>query len=300
MLTRGVYPAAVTPFETKGSPDPLSMAKLLAWFESNGCQGAVLAGTNGEGPSLSAPEKRNLLQAANRGKGRLTLVLGIATSSLDEAKWLCRQAAAEEAAVLLMPPYYFREADQSAVSDWLAAVVESSTAPVVVYNFPQRTGVSLEPETLHRLSALESFAGVKDSSGAEANLVPYRQAIAERHLAFVGDETLLVRALQAGWSGTISGAANVLAGWLSQIVAEWPTDRESAETKFEILLPCITALRGKRQPATSKGLLKALGVLPADDVRLPLRPCDPQDVWDVADQVQTRLGLRFPNLPVRP
>src|SRR5688572_23691682 len=92
MLKPGVYPAAVTPFDEKGRVDMAGMARLLAWFEANGCVGAVLAGTNGEGPSLSATEKRDLIQHAVPLRGKLDLVLGIATPSLDEAIWLTRRA----------------------------------------------------------------------------------------------------------------------------------------------------------------------------------------------------------------
>src|SRR5690242_13518793 len=119
MLFPGIYPAAVTPFDSKGRVDMVSMAKLLAWFESGGCAGAVLAGTNGEGPSLSAVEKRDLLKASMPLRGKLDLILGVATCSSDEAIWLCKQAANDgAAAVLLMAPYYFREASDAGIAEW--------------------------------------------------------------------------------------------------------------------------------------------------------------------------------------
>ncbi|MEJ5170256.1 MAG: dihydrodipicolinate synthase family protein [Fimbriimonadales bacterium] len=301
MVEGGVWPASVTALGSNGRPDPAGQARLLAWFEASDCRGAVLAGTNGEGPSLSAPEKRDLLRDAMPARGRLGVVLGVATSSLEEARWSTRQAAALGAdGVLLMPPSYFREAPADAIADWLEAVVADSPCDVIVYNFPQRTGSAIPAETLARLARLERFAGVKDSSGDPSNLPAYRQAIGEGRVAFVGDETLLVEALRNGWSGTISGAANVLAPWLSAIVADWVADRESAEAKFELALPCIRALRAHPQPALSKALLHAMGVLPDPSVRLPLRPARTDTVREVARLLAERLGLRFPNLPDGP
>ncbi|MCX7800767.1 MAG: dihydrodipicolinate synthase family protein [Fimbriimonadales bacterium] len=301
MVDPGVWPASVTALSASDRPDPLGQARLLAWFEASGCRGAVLAGTNGEGPSLSAPEKRDLLRDALPARGRLGLLLGVATCSLEEARWCCRQAASLGAdGVLLMPPGYFREAPADAIADWLEAVVASSPADVVVYNFPQRVGQPIPPETLERLARLERFAGVKDSSGDPGNLRAYREAIGPGRAAFVGDETLLLEALRQGWSGAISGAANVLAPWLSQIVAEWAERRESAETKFELALPCIRELRSHPQPALSKALLHAMGVLPCPAVRLPLRPPDPEAVRRTARLLSERLGLRFPLLPDGP
>ena len=299
MLKPGVYPASVTPFDEKGRVDMAGVARLLAWFESNGCVGAVLAGTNGEGPSLSATEKRDLIIAAAPLRGKLDLILGIATPSLDEATWLTRRAEdAGAAAVLVMAPFYFRDAEESGIEEWFAKVLDSSPLPVLVYNFPQKTGVTISPELMGRLSVHKGFAGLKDSSGAVENITAYSGAVAGRDL-FVGNEELLIDALDAGWTGTISGAANVLPMWLSQIVAEYnehrtagaKITRENVEAKFELALPCITALRSHKQPALNKTLLHRLGVLPRPDVRAPLTPTDPAAVDQVANLLRERLGL---------
>lgn len=294
MIEPGIYPAAVSPFDAKGAVDMLGVAKLLAWFESNGCRGAVLAGTNGEGPSLSPVEKRDLLRDAMPLKGKLDLILGIATSSSDEAIWLCKQAHSSGAkAVLLMAPYYFRDASERGIAGWFELVMSRSPLPVIVYNFPQRTGFTISPELLCRLAAHENMAGAKDSSGEEGNLAAYKQAVGEKAL-FVGNETLLLKALESGWSGSISGVANVLPMWLSQIFEEWTTGRkESAETKFELLLPVLKKLRSHPQPGLNKALLHRANVLNLPDVRLPLMAPDDSSVQAAADLIRERLGNRF-------
>ena len=272
-MKRGVYPAAVTPFDEKGAVDYAGMARLLAWFASNGCTGAVIAGTNGEGPSLSGPEKRELIRATVpiAEKLGLEIVLGVASNSLDEAVWLCKQARdAGCSTVLLMAPGYFREAGEEGVEAWFRHVLDRSPVDILVYNFPKRTGITITPELMGRLATHERMSGLKDSSGSRENLLGYAEAAPGR-LMYVGDETLLAAALQAGWTGTISGAANVLPMWLSQIVAEWDQNQESAETKFELILPAIQALRGQSQPAANKALLARLGVLDGDRLRLPLQ-----------------------------
>jgi len=291
-LNRGIYPAAVTPFDEKGRVDMTSVARLLAWFESNGCKGAVLAGTNGEGPSLGAVEKRDLLREAMPLRGSLDLVLGIATSSTDEAIWLGKQASTIGAsAVLLMPPYYFREATECGVREWFETVISRAPLPVMVYNFPQRTGFTIRPELLQKLCAFENFVGAKDSSGDDSNLLSYKQAVGERTL-FVGNETLIINALKAGWSGSISGAANVVPMWLSQLVQDWDGNGiESAQAKFEILLPVLKQLRSQAQPALNKAILKAFNVLSLADVRAPLTEADPNSVQQTLTLIEQALGL---------
>jgi 4-hydroxy-tetrahydrodipicolinate synthase len=295
VVNPGIYPAVVTPFDEKGKIDMPGVARLLAWFESNGCAGAVLAGTNGEGPSLSAVEKRDLLQGAMPLRGTLDLILGIATPSLDEAVWLCKQAHNSGAtAVLLMAPFYFRDAAESGIEEWFLHVLEKSPLPVLVYNFPQKTGITLSADLMGRLSAHERFAGLKDSSGSRENLSGYKHAVAPSHSLFVGNEELLIEALDAGWTGSISGAANVVPMWLSQVLSAYrDSRREEAEAKFDVVLPCITALRSQKQPALNKALLHRLGVLPRADLRAPLSPAEPEGVEQVQQVITERLGLCF-------
>ncbi len=288
MLKRGVYPAAVTPFGPDGRIDMPGVARLLAFFESKGCVGAVLAGTNGEGPSLSAVEKRDLIKQAMPLRGTLDLILGIATPSLDEAKWLCEQGAkCGSEAALVMPPGYFREATESGIVSWFVALMEASPLPVIVYNFPQRTGIELTATMLNELSAHERMVGVKDSSGNFENLAAFKKAVSSKSL-FVGNETLLWQALGAGWTGSISGVANVLPGWLSQIVKESGT--ESGQVKFELVLPMIEALRSSLQPAMNKALLHLIGVLPCAGVRLPLTNALEVDARALQGVLEATLG----------
>jgi 4-hydroxy-tetrahydrodipicolinate synthase len=291
MLENGIYPAAVTPLDATGRIDMVSVARLLAWFESSDCKGAVLAGTNGEGPSLSAIEKRDLIRQAMPLRGKLELILGISTPSLDEAIWLCKQAHKDgAAAVLLMAPFYFREAGERAIAAWFEEVLRQSPSPVLAYNFPKRAGITLSAEMLSRLTAHDSFIGAKDSSGDPSNLTSYRQALGDKHL-FVGDETLLIDSLAAGWNGSISGAANVIPKWLSQITKEWfEGEEESARTKFQVALPAIERLRRGPQPALNKGLLKRAGVVGTGLPRLPLEPADPAEVEQVVAFLKQHLG----------
>ena len=265
-----------------------AMARLLAWFEAGGCKGAVLAGTNGEGPSLSAVEKRDLLRDAMPLRGKLELMLGVATPSLDEAVWLCKRADEfGAAAVLLMPPSYFREVSEAGIEAWFLHVLDRSPAPVLIYNFPKRTGITLSASLLARLGTHERMVGAKDSSGAVENLAAYADALPGK-LLYVGDETLLLQALEAGWTGTISGAANVLPDWLSTVISSFGT--ESGAAKFELLLPLIEAIRAQPQPAANKALLHRWGVLPRADVRLPLLGVESVD--ELSGFIESVIGRR--------
>jgi 4-hydroxy-tetrahydrodipicolinate synthase len=292
MLAPGVYPASVTPMTDDGRVDLPCLVRLLALFESQGCRGAVIAGTNGEGPSLGAIEKRDMARAAVAGRGNLDIVLGIATPSLEDAQWLASQASkAGVAALLVMAPSYFREATPDGIRRWFLELMDSVDARFVVYNFPQRTGIALDAATMGRLAEHDRMIGLKDSSGDPANLPAYAEALRGTGKGlFVGNETLLWDALEAGWTGTISGAANVLGRWLVQVIAEREQDPDAARAKFELVRRALEKLRGAPQPETNKALLHRIGVLPTPALRLPLTRGSDEAVDAVQGPIEALLG----------
>lgn len=299
-LVPGVYPAAVTPMTESGEVDLTSLARLLAFFEAAGCAGVVLTGTTGEGPSLSAVSKRDLIAAATRWPGRLAAILGIATPSLGEAIWLARRAAdAGASGVLVMPPFFYRDRSGDEMREWFLRFLDRCPLPAILYHFPRLSGFVMTPEWLSEIATHERVAGIKDSSGEPKNLLPFRQAVGAHRLAFVGDETLLVDALEAGWSGTISGAANVLAPWLVRIVEEWPRDRESARAKFTLVEPSVRLLRASPQPATYKAVLAAAGILEGAFVLPPATPADEAARDAVSRELHRSTGWG-PDRPVIP
>lgn len=247
---------------------------MLRRFEQAGCVGIVLAGTNGEGPSLSGSEKLGLLRVA-KSMSALDFILGVASASASEAAELCHGAKEEGAvAALVMPPSYFREAREEGLEAWFRLVLDASPLPLLLYNLPQRTGIALSPSLLSRLSGHPNCAGAKDSSGELANLEAFRAAMPGKAL-FVGDETLLYPALESGWSGTISGAANLVADRLVQVVREFALDRAAARSSFEALRDTLKSIRSHPQPATHKSALHAAGLLTSPMVLPPLLPIEP-------------------------
>ena len=138
------------------------------------------------------------------------------------------------------------------------------------------------------------FGGLKDSSGSFENLADYRHATKPEHALLVGNETLLLDALTAGWTGSISGAANLVPQWLSRIVLEWDDAllRESAKAKFQILKPVIEAIRSNGQPAMNKNVLEAWGVIADGAPRLPLQRPTQDSLATILTMLESTLGLR--------
>ena len=297
-LTMGVYPAAVTPFDESGAVDSASLARLVTYFDAAGCSGVVLAGTNGEGPSLSTFEKRDLVRTVQKVRNRLKVILGVATSSLTEAVWQANQAQKDGAdAVLLMPPMYFRSASESGILRWLKEVVDSTSIPILIYNYPKMTGTTLSLAAIEELARHPRIVGFKDSSGDAHNLRNYRSRVSDDKVLFVGDETLLLQALEAGWTGTISGAANLVPQWLSRVMSHWhATDQAETRAAYQLISPVLSYIRSCPQPPANKHVLQQWGVIGTAQPRLPLEQFDASDL---ALKLKQDLGLGEGNLGIR-
>lgn len=284
MIPKGLYPALITPFLPDGRLDHVTVAQLIAWHQDQGCQGAVLAGSNGEGASLSATERRDLLKEAKLTAGPMKLIFGLPTSSIDDVRWGLKQAASLQAdAVLLSPPSFFRRAPEEGVARWIRQALDWAETPVILYHNPPVFGVPLPLEWFEELASHPSCGGVKNSAADPALFAWMSERLKPDQAHFVGDETLLAEALNGGANGSISGAANVVPLWLSQIISRWPS--EDAQVKLELLMPVLKAIRSHPQPETHKSVLAGWGLIPSREPRLPLMAQDGVPVADLIKQV---------------
>ncbi len=265
MLT-GAYTALITPFDQSGEIDYPGVAKLLAWHESEGMDGVVVAGTNGEGPSLSAIEKRDLTKFAVKHAGKLKVIFGAGTCSLPEAIWLCNQAEKCGAnAALVLPPYYF-SATLDGIKIWFEVLAKSVTIPIILYNFPKNTKINLDISLVDFMFHFENVIGIKDSSGDMENLTNYLELGSKFNKSvLVGDEKLLLKNLESGGSGTISGLANSFPRLVSRQVDE------RSEVLQSLIDQAVANVKCFPQPAVHKEILNSKG-LPGGHVRPPLVP----------------------------
>lgn len=264
-LKAGVHVASITPFTAAGAVDAPVFARLLAHFEAHGAQGVVVAGSTGEGPSLSTPEKVQLYELAAASKGTLQITAGILVCSLDEALYLARQAhKAGCDAIMVAPPFYY-PASQEGLITFYRAILDASRLPVVLYNIPQRTRVKITPALVDALIDHPNLIGIKDSSGSPRALAQFARYTPRLRL-WVGEEKLFTRCLQRGGAGTISGLANV---YLPRLVRLYEAflhgeDCSGLQTLVDTAADAVDAFPA---PANFKHLLTHFGFPPS-----PTRP----------------------------
>jgi dihydrodipicolinate synthase/N-acetylneuraminate lyase len=205
----GTVAPVPTPLDAMQQLDPSALCRHLSWLADNGLDGALILGSNGEFPSFTIAERAAIAADAARCRAGLKLILNVGSCCLEEVHTLL-SVAADNAydAVLCPPPFYFRNAPEPGVAAFLRQVLDRSRLPVLLYHIPQLTGISLSTSLLARLADHPQLAGIKDSTGDEAELQRLRQAVPSARL-LVGHDALVATCRAAGGAGSISAVASL-------------------------------------------------------------------------------------------
>ncbi len=164
MKIEGVYPALLTPMNFDESIDTAGLRALVRWLLDRGVHGIFAAGTHGEAYALDREQRRILIEAVvDEVAGRVPVIAGAGAITTRQSIAFARDAERAGADALSLVTPYFIAPSQEELHQHLLTVAESVQIPSLIYNLPGRTGVSVEPETLARLSASPQIIGVKDS-----------------------------------------------------------------------------------------------------------------------------------------
>ena len=162
----GIIPPMVTPLLDDDTIDHAGLERLVEHLLAGGVHGLFNLGTTGEGPSLSHALRCQLIETTMaQVAGRVPVLVGITDTSFVESVELADFAAdVGSQAVVASTPYYFATA-QPELLEYLEQLVKAVSLPLVLYNMPQLTKVSFEPDTVRQALQWENVIGIKDSSG---------------------------------------------------------------------------------------------------------------------------------------
>jgi 4-hydroxy-tetrahydrodipicolinate synthase len=268
-----LFTAMVTPFEADGGLDAAGAAHLARTLWAGGSDGLVLAGTTGEGPTLSLDERHRLLDAVREAVPDCPIFMGTGHNSTATAvEWtrLAEQWGAD--GVMVVTPYY-NKPPQAGLRAHFAAVADATSLPIMLYNVPSRTGVHLEPGTAVRLMADHANVwAVKEASGLvqhAAELVAHAPA---GRRVYTGEDALLLPSLQVGAQGVVSVMSHVAAPVMRALIDSARGGRLPEAVRLADRLAAVAkALFLQANPIPLKWALGRLG-LPGGPTRLPLVP----------------------------
>jgi 4-hydroxy-tetrahydrodipicolinate synthase len=208
--------ALPTPLSRTLAPDPGALRAHLQWLASEGADGALVLGTNGEFPSFRLEERRRIAEAAASAESGLQLLLGVGSCAVDEVETLLEIAGSNGyVAALCPPPFYFRSAPRAGIAKFLHRVLDATPVPLLLYHIPGITGIPVDDELLEELAGHDTLAGVKDSSGSEDELLRLLAGLAHR-LYYVGHDRLVARCREGGGKGSITATANLAPGLVAE------------------------------------------------------------------------------------
>ncbi len=274
MKPEGAFVALVTPF-SNGQVDLRKVRELVDFHLAGGIRGFCPVATTGESPVVAKEEKAALIRAVvERVRGRALVFPGTGTNDTRgtiEQTRMARELGADGA--LLVTPYYNKPTQEGLFRHFEAVARAVPSFPLILYNVPGRTGVSMTPETTARLSRIRSVVALKDASGRVEQVTQVRALCDIAILS--GEDALTYPILCLGGRGVISVAANVIPREVSRMcAAALKGDVRLARSIHERFHPLFDALFIETNPIPVKTALKMMGKLNGE-LRLPLCEMSP-------------------------
>jgi dihydrodipicolinate synthase/N-acetylneuraminate lyase len=261
-VLKGALAAAVTPLRDEGEAlDEGAFAPYLDYLAAGGLDGILALGTTGEGILLSPEERRRAAELfVEAAGGRVQAAVHCGAQTTADTVALAAHAAevGADAVAVIGPPYYALD-EEAIVRHFAAAAQACAPLPFYLYEFRARAGYSIPPAAIERLRELApNLAGLKVSNQPFEEVEPY---LVEGLDVFVGAESLVLRGLENGAAGAVSGLAAVFPAEVALLVHERSGD----------VGPLRASLERFPFQAAAKFCLGQLGVPVREDVRAPLR-----------------------------
>ena len=274
----GTFTALVTPFRN-GEVDVEALEGMVEFQIQHGVSGLVPCGTTGETPAMSEAEDRLVVETVVRVTNRrVPVIAGTGSNSTDMAIKYTKMAQEVGADGSLQVTPYYNKPNQEGMYRHFAAIAESTDLPLVLYNIPGRTGVTISAETLARLAEIPNVVGVKDSTLSMNMIADVVSLCGEEFDVLSGDDPMTLPLVALGGRGVISVASNVAPGAVSGLVkalmeGDWERGRE---LHYE-LLPLFRTLFIETNPIPVKTAASLLGLC-SDEMRLPLVPMEGENL----------------------
>ena len=270
----GAATAIVTPMTAEGV-DYEQFGRLIDWQIEAGIDAIVVAGTTGEGSTLTDAEHKEVIRyCVRRVAGRVPVIAGTGSNDIAYAISLTKFACEVGAdAMLLVTPYY-NKATQKGLIQSFTAVADVSTKPCILYNVPSRTGCNLLPASVAELTKHPNIVAIKEASGNISQIAQVAHLCGDSIDIYSGNDDQIVPVMSLGGKGVISVLSNLMPLETSRICHDYLEGNTAAATAKQLeLLPLIDALFCEVNPIPVKAAMSAMGY-GENYLRLPLTPME--------------------------
>ena len=273
-IFRGAASALITPLNENGV-DYVQLKKLIDWQIDEGIDALVIAGTTGEGSTLTDEEHRELFEKAIQMiDGRVPAIAGTGSNdtayAVDLTKCACELGYD---GMLVVTPYY-NKATQNGLIKMFTTIADASTKPLILYNVPSRTGVDIAPSTYAALADHPMIQAIKEASGNLSKVAETAHLVGDKLDIYSGNDDQIIPILSLGGSGVISVLSNPMPKVTSRMCHALFEGKIEEARKLQLdLIPLINALFSEVNPIPVKAAMAAMGFC-EDYLRLPLTPME--------------------------
>jgi 4-hydroxy-tetrahydrodipicolinate synthase len=271
---RGTGVALVTPFKKNGDIDFDALHIMIDFVIKGNVQHIVTLGTTGEAPTLSTPEKKDVIKYTyDVVKKRVPVVVGIGGNNTRELIHELETFPLDEATAVLSTSPYYNKPSQEGLFQHYKTLAKASPKPILLYNVPGRTSKNIEADTTLRLAKeVENIAGIKEASGDMAQCMKILRDAPKDFLIVSGDDALALPQIACGMQGVISVAANAFPQEFSDMVSSsLHNDFKKAKSINDRLIKAYELMFTENNPAGIKAFLSEMGLI-KNNLRLPLMP----------------------------
>lgn len=270
-MLKGSLVALITPMNQNGSINYEQLRDLIDWHIENGTDGIVAVGTTGESATLPVEEHLAVIEATVKHVNkRIPVIAGTGANNTVEAIALSQAAEQAGADCTLSVVPYYNKPSQEGIYQHFKAIAEATSIPMVIYNVPGRTVVSMSNDTILRLAEIPNIVGVKEASGKIGSNIELINSVPEGFAVLSGDDPTGLPFMLCGGHGVVTVAANVAPKLFADMCrAALEGDIATARRLNEQLIPIYNTMFCEPSPAAPKWGLSLLGKC-EPHVRLPL------------------------------
>jgi 4-hydroxy-tetrahydrodipicolinate synthase len=253
----GILTAMITPFDARGRVDEDAFVRVLHHLLENGSDGVVVAGTTGEGSTLTDDEKLRLFEIAVSEARDGPVIAGTGSNDTAHSVHLTRQADEIGVDAMLVVTPYYNKPNWRGVKAHYEAVAAATDKPIVVYNIPSRSVIDLTNDQLAELAQIPNVSAVKQARFEDIRAIPGMDVLA-------GNDDTLSEVLDRGGTGGICVTSHLFGREMRRMIDEPEQRHEIHDSLRDVFRAMFVA-----PPAVSvKAGLNMIG-LEVGGVRLP-------------------------------
>ena len=294
-MKKTIFTGAATALVTPMNPDTTVNYDMLKFLVNEqieaGIDALVICGTTGEKSTLSYKEHVKVIEEAIKtADGRVPIIAGAGSNDTVYSVGLCKEAISLGADALLSVTPYYNKASQAGLIAHYNYIADRIDKPLIVYNVPSRTGVSIQPETYLELSKHENIVAIKEANGDISSVAKTKQLVGDALDIYSGNDDQIIPIMSLGGKGVISVLSNIAPKETHDMCMAYLNGDTKTAAEMQLkYIPFINALFSDVNPIPVKEAMNLMGKN-VGPVRLPLVPMNEQKK-ETMKQIMVGLGL---------